>query len=189
MTTQGRPGVLLDRDGTLIEERHYLADPAEVVLLPGAAAAVARLNAAGIPVGLVTNQSGVARGYFDLATVERVHARLAELLAAEGARLDGVWFCPHHPEHGGACPCRKPAPGMAQDASLQLGLDLVRSYVVGDKRCDVELGRAVGATPLMVRTGHGARELGEAPESFRETLVFDDLAGALGYVLGELEAA
>lgn len=152
-----RPGVLLDRDGTLIEERHYLADPAEVVLLPGAGAAVARWNASGVPVALVTNQSGVARGYFGEAAVEAVHQRLHELLAAEGARLDGVWFCPHHPDHGGPCACRKPAPGMAEQAAEGLGLDLARSWVIGDKLCDVELATAVGATGVLVRTGHGAR--------------------------------
>lgn len=151
-----RPGVLIDRDGTLIEDRHYLADPDGVVLIPGAGAAVARWNAGGVPIGVLSNQSGVARGYFDEAAVAAVHHRLGELLASMGARLDGIWYCPHHPDHGGPCACRKPAPGLAQRAAEALGLDLARSWVVGDKACDVELAARVGATGVLVRTGHGA---------------------------------
>lgn len=180
-----RPGVLLDRDGTLIEERNYLADPEGVCLLPGAAAAVARWNAAGVPVGMVTNQSGVARGYFDEAAIAAVHARLDALLAGEGARLDGVWYCPHHPDHGDPCECRKPAPALAERAAEALGLDLARSWVIGDKRCDVELGARVGARGVLVETGHGARERVGVPPG---TPVYPDLAAACDAWFGQ-EAA
>ena len=170
-----RPGVLLDRDGTLIEERNYLADPDGVALIPGAAAAVARWNAAGVPVGVVTNQAGVARGFFAVDAIDAVHARLFELLEAEGARVDGVWFCPHHPDFTGPCRCRKPAPGMAEEAAAALGLDLARSWVIGDKASDVELGTGVGGTGILVETGHGAKDRDAVAPG---TPIFPDLAAA-----------
>lgn len=175
--------MLLDRDGTVIHERHYLCDPAQVELLPGAGAALRRLNQAGMPVALVTNQSGVARGLFDEAVVARVHARLEELLEAEGARLDGVWYCPHHPEFGGPCACRKPAPGLAAAAAAGLALDLARSFVVGDKLCDVDLARSVGAAPILVRTGHGALEVETHHEELRGVPVVADLEAAVDRIL------
>jgi D-glycero-D-manno-heptose 1,7-bisphosphate phosphatase len=179
-----RPGILIDRDGTLIEDRDYLADPSGVQLLPGVAAAVAAVNRAGVPIAIVSNQSGIGRGYFteeDLAAVER---RVQEVLAAEGAHLDGRYHCPHAP--GDGCFCRKPAPGMAEQAARDLDLDLDRSVVIGDKRADVELGRAVGATAILVRTGYG-REA-EA-QGVMADQVFDDLPAALAWVLREIEAS
>jgi D-glycero-D-manno-heptose 1,7-bisphosphate phosphatase len=160
----GRPGVFLDRDGTLIDELGYLGDPAGVRLYPGAARAVRALNAAGLPVVLVTNQSGVARGMFAEADVHAVHARLAELLRAEGARLDLVLFCPHHPREGLSpyrvpCECRKPAPGMYLAGARALGLDLAHSAVVGDSERDLEAGRRAGIGQLiLVATGKGRGE-------------------------------
>lgn len=181
------PAVLLDRDGTLIEERHYLSDPEQVALLPGAAAAIRRLRHQGFRMVLVTNQSGVARGYFDEDVVERVHLRLAELLAARGARLDHVVHCPHHPDHGPPCHCRKPAPGMAEAAREALDLDLGASWVIGDKLCDVELARNVGAKPILVRTGHGREELRKHSEGLKGVSVAEDLAEAVGIILAGSE--
>ncbi len=163
--------VLLDRDGTIIVERHYLADPAGVELLPGAAAGLRRLRELGFGLVVVSNQSGVARGYLTLETLERIHARLVELLAAEGVTLDGMYFCPHGPDTG--CDCRKPLPGLILRAAADLGFDPRLAVVVGDKPCDVDLGRAVGARSVLVRTGYG-REHEGAP-GCQPDLVADDL--------------
>lgn len=147
--------VVLDRDGTLIVERHYLSDPEQVELLPGAAAAVRDLAAMGLGRVVVTNQSAVGRGFFDLKRLAEIHGRMQDLLHAEGASLDGIYFCPHLPEDG--CRCRKPLPGLLEQAARELGFRPAESFVIGDKACDVDLGRAVGARTLLVRTGYGAR--------------------------------
>ena len=150
--------VVLDRDGTLIVEKHYLADPDGVELIDGAGAALRRLAALGLGLVVVTNQSGVGRGLFSDARLAEIHSRLEALLAGEGIRLAGIYACPHHPEQG--CACRKPRTGLLLRAADELGFDPRRAFVVGDLASDVELGRAVGATTVLVRTGHGARELG-----------------------------
>ncbi len=154
--------VFLDRDGTLIEEVDYLASPDEVRLIPGAADAVARLNALGVPVVVVTNQAGVARGYFPESGVAEVHARLDRLLAERSAHVDRYYVCPHHPTEGAApyrreCDCRKPRPGLLLRAAAELGLDLAASCMVGDKLSDLEAGAAAGCRTVLVRTGYGAR--------------------------------
>jgi histidinol-phosphate phosphatase family protein len=176
-----RAGILLDRDGTLIEDRDYLSDPAGVRLLPGAAQAIAAANRAAVPVVVVSNQSGIGRGYFTEADLAAVNARLAALLAAAGARLDGLYHCPHAP--GDGCRCRKPAPGLAEQAARELALDLGRSFVIGDKQADVALGRAIGATALLVRTGYGQEAEAKGAAADR---VFADLATALAWVLERL---
>jgi D-glycero-D-manno-heptose 1,7-bisphosphate phosphatase len=159
----GRPAVFLDRDGTLVEEVPYLHEPERVVLVPGATAALAGLAAAGFALVVVTNQAGVARGRFPEAAVARVHRRLAGLLAGGGVRLDGVWYCPHHPEgtvarYARACGCRKPAPGMLLAAAAALGLDLGRSFLIGNDPIDVGAAQAAGVAPLFVTTGRAAGE-------------------------------
>jgi D-glycero-D-manno-heptose 1,7-bisphosphate phosphatase len=153
--------VLLDRDGTLVEEVPYLHRPEQVVLLPGAGAALRALAEAGFALAVVTNQAGVARGYYDEAAVAATHRRLAELLAAEGVQLDGIWYCPHHPDgsvpaYARACPGRKPAPGMLHAAAAALGLDLTRTWLIGNHPDDAAAAHAAGATPLFVTTGDGA---------------------------------
>ncbi len=163
-TTRHRPAraaVFLDRDGVIIAERQYLADPQGVELLPGAAEAIAALNRAGWVVVVVTNQSGVARGLFSLEAVGQQHARLCELLEGYGARLDGIYVCPHHPEgevaaYRQVCGCRKPAPGLLQQAAAELELDLSASWMIGDKPSDLQAGAAAGCRTALVRTGHGA---------------------------------
>ena len=152
--------VFLDRDGTLIEEKHYLHDPAEVELLPGVATGLRRLRELGCLLVLVSNQSGVGRGYFDRGDVERVHGRLIELLASRGAALDAFYVCPHAPDEH--CDCRKPLPGLVERACREIGLDAGRSFVIGDKPCDVELARAAGAEGILVLTGYGAGHEAEA---------------------------
>lgn len=166
--------VLSDRDGTMIVEREYLADPAGVVLLPGAAEGLRRLQAAGFGLAIVTNQSGIGRGYFDEAALAGVHARLRELLAAEGVALDGIFYCPH--VDADDCRCRKPRPGLVEQAAQELKFDPRQAFVVGDKDVDIALGQAVGATSILVRTGYGAEH--ERKGTCRPDFVVDDLLAA-----------
>jgi len=176
-----RPAIFLDRDGTLIEERHYLAAPSQVALLPHVAEALARFAQAGYALVIVTNQSGIGRGYFTEAQLSDVHRHLVSLLAASGVRLDGIYHCPHAP--GQACDCRKPLPGLIDRAAAELGLDVARSFVIGDKPADVSLAVRVGARPVLVRTGYGAES--EHDPAVREIAphVADDLAAAADFIL------
>jgi D-glycero-D-manno-heptose 1,7-bisphosphate phosphatase len=180
----------MDRDGTLTEEVGYVNHPARLRLLPRSAAAVRRLNAAGVAVVVVTNQAGIARGYFSPDVLAAVNAALVAQLKDEGAHLDGVYVCPHHPTEGEppyrmVCECRKPKPGLLLRASADLGLDLERSTLVGDKGSDLVTARAVGARSVLVLTGYG---LGEW-EYRRSALpvepdhVADDLYGAAEWVI------
>lgn len=150
MGVAGRAAVFLDRDGTIIRDAEYLGDPAGVELLDGAAHAVARLNAAGVPVIVVTNQSGIARKLFTEADYERVRARLDELLAAHGARLDDTLHCPHHPDYGSACDCRKPGARLFQLAAERYGLDLGRSVAIGDRWRDIAPVLSLGGGGILV---------------------------------------
>ncbi len=152
----GRRFVLLDRDGTVIVDRQYLGDPDGVTLLGAAAEGLRRITGLGLGLAVVSNQSGVGRGYFTIDAVTRVNARMTDLLAAEGVRLDGVYFCPHAPDAG--CRCRKPRPGLVERAARELAFEPARSFVVGDQPTDVALGHAVGATTFMLRSA-------QAPES------------------------
>jgi formyltetrahydrofolate-dependent phosphoribosylglycinamide formyltransferase len=150
---QARTAAFLDRDGTIIHDANFVGDPAKVELLPGAAAAIKRLNDAGIPVIVVTNQSGIARGYLTEADYERVRARLDELLKAEGAHIDATYHCPHLPEISGPCECRKPGLKLYRQAAREHGIDLARSYYVGDRSRDVEPAIALGGVGIRVMAG------------------------------------
>lgn len=152
--------ILLDRDGTLIEDRHYLSDPGHVVLIPGAAAGLRSLAGAGFGLVVVTNQSGIARGLFDREAMDAVHAAMKGLLAREGVSLDGVYACPHMSMDG--CACRKPLPGLALTAGRDLGFDPSESIVVGDKSCDMGLGRSLSAATILVGTARDAEGRREA---------------------------
>lgn len=158
--------VLLDRDGTVIVHVPYLHKPDEVELTPGAASGLKALQDAGLGLVLVTNQSGVGRGMFAMRDVHAVHHRVEELLHAEGVSLDGIYVCPHAPWE--ACACRKPAPGLAEQAARELGFELSKSFMVGDADCDAELGRAIGATTFHL--GHGVSDLAGACRSILEAL-------------------
>lgn len=156
-----RPAIFLDRDGVVIEDGHHVGSIDRVRMVPGSAAAVAALNRAGWVVVVVTNQGGVARGYFTFDSVPVVHAHIGGLLAGHGGRVDAFYYCPHHPdgevaEYGIACDCRKPKPGMLRQAARDLNLDLGRSWMVGDRVSDLEAGAAVGARTVLVRTGYGS---------------------------------
>ncbi len=163
-----RPAVFLDRDGTIIVERYYLADPAGGELVPGAAAALRSLAAAGYALVVVTNQSGIARGLYGEEEFRAVQRRVEELLEREGVRLDGVYHCPHHPDYTGPCECRKPALGLYRRAARELGLDLSRSVCIGDRLKDVLPAQELGcAAAVLVRTGYGEEQAPDAPEWVR----------------------
>ncbi|MFN8855288.1 MAG: D-glycero-alpha-D-manno-heptose-1,7-bisphosphate 7-phosphatase [Planctomycetaceae bacterium] len=177
--------VLLDRDGTLNIERHYLADPDQLELLPGVIPALRLLREHGLGLVVVTNQSGVARGLISPAQLAAVHERLHQLLGEAGIELDGVYFCPHGPQS--VCHCRKPRAGMALQAARELGGTLSESFVVGDKRADIGLGQAIGATTLLVRTGYGAETERDWPgEGPRPTAIVNDLPAAAEFIVRQL---
>jgi len=158
--------VFLDRDGTIIVHKPYLSNVEGVELVVGAGEALAALSQAGLLLVLITNQSGVGRGYYPRSTVDAQHVRLAELLAAHGVKLAGVEVCPHHPDDG--CTCRKPLGGMLRCAAERLGIDLRRSFMVGDKACDVEAGRSVLCRTVSV--GGGVTEADFAAQDIRDAV-------------------
>ena len=145
--------VLIDRDGTLNVEKEYLSDPDQLELIPGVGPALRRLQESGFGICVVTNQSGIARGYFDLDRLGQIHDRLKTILTAEGVTLDGIYICPHGPKD--ECTCRKPLPGMIQAAMAEHGFDPTLATVIGDKEADIGMGKAMGATTFLVRTGYG----------------------------------
>jgi histidinol-phosphate phosphatase family protein len=145
-----RPAAFIDRDGTIIRDAAYVRDPADVELLPGAADAVRRLNDAGIPVIVVTNQSGIARGLLTQGEYGRVAKRLDDLLGARGARIDATYVCPHFPEISGPCDCRKPGLKLYHDAIAEHGIDAPRSLFVGDRWRDVAPAGALGGHAILL---------------------------------------
>ncbi|UCF78141.1 MAG: HAD family hydrolase [Candidatus Eiseniibacteriota bacterium] len=151
--------IFLDRDGTIIEETGYISDPAKVKLLGNVASSIAHLNRLGVPVVVVSNQAGVARGLFTVEDIEAVNERLRQLLAAQDASLDAVYYCVHHPDYDVECDCRKPRPGLLLRAAEELDIDLSRSFMVGDKLTDLQAGKAAGTSTVFVRTGFGSGEL------------------------------
>jgi D-glycero-D-manno-heptose 1,7-bisphosphate phosphatase len=186
----GRRAVFLDRDGTVAEEVGYVNHVSRVRLLPGSAAALRRIHTAGLLAVVVTNQAGVARDYFEEALVHQVHQRLKDLLAAEGARLDAIYYCPHHPREGAPpyrleCDCRKPRPGMLLRAAKELNIDLPHSYMVGDGMVDVAAGRAAGATTVLVLTGYGRGHLEHRRDrwSVEPHHIAEDLGAAVDWIL------
>lgn len=166
-------GVFLDRDGTIIEEKGYLSDPEGVVLIPGVARAIRLFNHLGLRTVVVSNQSGVARGYFPVSVVEEINKRVQLLLEEGGASLDGMYYCPHHPDD--KCACRKPEPGMLQLAAKELRVDLPSSYMVGDKAEDIGAIHRVEGKGIVVLTGYGTGELkawqGDPPDFVAQDLL------------------
>ena len=159
MRSSERPttAVFLDRDDTIIRDTGYLSDPNGIDILPGAAEAIRVLNKSGIPAIIITNQSGIARGFFKEETLEAIHKRITTLLAGQGARIDAIYYCPHHPdgireEYRLACTCRKPQPGLLLRAAQDFGLDLTHCYLVGDKPIDIETIHKVGGKGILVGT-------------------------------------
>ena len=178
-----RPAVFLDRDGTISEDVGYLNDVTQFRMFPFAAAAIRRLNDAKLAVIVVTNQSGVGRGMFAESMVHMVHEEMTQQLVAAGAHLTAIYYCPHTSDDD--CECRKPKPGMIQQASREHRIDLSRSFVVGDRYGDVELAQANGGRGVLVRTGYGAEDLrvNGAGWTRQPDFVADDLADAADWIL------
>jgi len=185
-SSAGRRAVFLDRDGTINEEKDYLWRVEDFVFIPGAPEAIRSLREAGYLVIVVTNQSGVARGYFGMAEVEALHRHLQRELARFGTAVDAFYVCPHHPtagqgEYRRQCDCRKGRPGLLLQAAAELGIDLAHSFMVGDKLADIEAGRRAGCAPLLVLTGYGREEAERLPDDTVPT--FADLPAAVDHIL------
>jgi len=175
--------VFLDRDGTIVDEVGYVTHPDQLVLLAGAAEAIARFNTAKVPVLVVSNQAAVAHGLISERELEAIHMRLIALLGSEGARVDGIYYCPHHPEgkipqYSMACDCRKPAPGLIERAAREHSIALVDSVLIGDALRDLQAGRATGMRTMLVRTGLGLKTLDGRATLPEADWVVGDLAEA-----------
>jgi D-glycero-D-manno-heptose 1,7-bisphosphate phosphatase len=184
-----RRAVFLDRDGTIIEEVGYLDRAERVEFYPWTIDAIRAFNRAGLVVVMISNQSGVARGFFTEAVVDLVHAHMAAMLAEGGARIDAYYYCPHHPdgkvaEYARPCDCRKPGRGLVDRAVRELDIDPARSFVVGDRWLDVALARAIGASGVLVRTGYGMSEEQKQPDDLAADAVVDNLIAAASWILG-----
>lgn len=180
-----RKAVFLDRDGTINLEVDYLSRVEEFQFIPGAPLAIKRLKDAGFLLVVVTNQSGIARGYYDESALERIHQHMHEELEKFGVAIDACYFCPHHPEHGVGpykreCTCRKPFPGMLFQAAKELDIDLSASFMVGDKIADVKAGIEAGCTPILVLTGYGQKEAPGLPPGVRSA---NDLLAAAEMII------
>lgn len=171
--------MFLDRDGVLVKERDYLRDPSQLAILPGVPKAMKDLRAAGFKLVVVTNQSGVARGYFSLTTLGKIHRELKRRLAKSGAKWDALYFSPHGPDS--AHPWRKPGIGMLKAAKKRFQLDLETCYLVGDTTADVQTALNAGCTPILVRTGHGGRD--GKYSTAKPAKVCRDLAAAARWIL------
>ncbi len=186
--------VFLDRDGTINREAGYVDHPDRFELLPKVGPAVSRLNQAGLSVVVVSNQSGVGRGLFSLECLNDVDMKMKELLARDGASLDGIYYCLHHPEakvskYRKICECRKPNPGLLQKASNDLNLDPTRSFMVGDKALDLKAGWALGTRSILILSGHGESELNKIMNNQRDKPdhVAQDLDEAADWILDQID--
>jgi D-glycero-D-manno-heptose 1,7-bisphosphate phosphatase len=183
-----RAAVFLDRDGTVVEERGYLDRLDQLALFPWTADALRLLRRAGFAVVVVTNQSALARGMIDELFLEQVHREIDRRLARAGAAVDGYYFCPHLPDapverYRQVCRCRKPGPGLIEQACRALDVEPSRSVTVGDRWIDIGCGRAAGTGTVLVRTGHGAREAETPPDGLSADAIVDNLMEATGWIL------
>ena len=194
MSTQLRPAVFLDRDGTVNEQMGYINHISRFHLLPDAARAIKLINDNNIPVVVVSNQSGLARGYFPEELLEEVNAKMEKLLAEAGASIDALYICPHHPEAKEAkfrqtCNCRKPKIGMLLQAADELKLDLSKSFMVGDRWSDIKCAHKAGCTPILVLTGYGKGDhqyIGPAQE-IQPAHTSENLYSAVEWILQRIE--
>ena len=190
-----KPAVFLDRDGTINEQMGYINHLSRFVLLPGVPEAIRLLNKNNYLAIIVSNQSGVARGYFPIDLVYEVHEFLKASLKEEGAVIDGIFFCPHHPrgevtEYGYACDCRKPQTGLIDMACESFDIDLSNSYVVGDRHIDIELAHRLGLDGIMVKTGYGLGEIEYIlpKKSIQPIHIASDLLDAVNWIVGRVKA-
>lgn len=191
-----RRAVFLDRDGVICTEESYISDPRQLRLIPGAVEAIRLFNQSGLAAVVITNQSGVARGFFTEETVAALNRAMHERLGEQGAHLDAVYYCPHHPDgtvekYRLTCDCRKPATGMLRQAADECNLDLTRSYLVGDKLSDIECAGRAGAKGILVLTGYGAEEckhIDQTPE-LHPAFIAADLREAAGWILKDLRSS
>jgi D-glycero-D-manno-heptose 1,7-bisphosphate phosphatase len=179
--------VFLDRDGTIIEDSGYINHPVQVHFIPGAIGAIKKLNAAGYKVIVITNQSGVARGLFSEDMLQTVDKYIQKTILNGGAHLDGLYYCPHHPEHGiypykQECDCRKPNPGLIKKAAKEHQIELGSSFMIGDHSTDITAGHRAGVKTIFVTTGHGAKEKAHLKEKPDHQAA--DLAAAVAWILG-----
>jgi len=186
------PAVFIDRDGTMIVDKNYLADPEKIEFLPNSMEAVVRLKRAGYKIVIISNQSGVARAFFTTGTVDAVHDELRRQMSEREAEPDSIRYCPHYPdgddpEYTGECDCRKPRGGMMESAAVELGIDLKRSFVIGDKYSDVQAGIVVGARSMLVRSGKGREAEKEIPANahVQPYHIGEDLSEAVEFILEE----
>jgi D-glycero-D-manno-heptose 1,7-bisphosphate phosphatase len=175
-----RRAVFLDRDGTINEEKEYLWRVEEFSFIDGAVEAIKLLKGAGYLVVVVTNQSGIGRGYYGENDLKLLHEHMGRELQRYGTSVDACYFCPHHPQHGVGhyaidCSCRKPLPGMLLQAAVDLEIDLAASWMIGDKKADIDAGQAAGCRTILVRTGYGTAEAATLPD---DVPVVDDLLAA-----------
>ena len=186
------PAIFMDRDGTVSYEVGYVNHPDRYDIIPGSARAIAKINSSAFLAVVITNQAGVARGYFKEEIILQVHEKLKKLLAGEGAHLDGIYYCPHHPDVGESpyrqqCNCRKPGPGLILKAQKELDIDLSRSYIIGDSIKDIEAGSNAGVKGIMVLTGYGKGEYEYNSEKWKvkPVHVAADLLEAVHWILSQ----
>lgn len=190
-TRQVSAAIFIDRDGTINEDFGYISRPDDLIIYPWVADAVRLINQAGFQTIVVTNQSGVARGIYTEDDLRLIHARMISELQKQSARIDGVYYCPHHPDYGDKqyrmeCECRKPRPGMLRAAAREHNIDLARSFVIGDKASDINLAASVGARGVLVLTGYGNETLAH-PDRWpcEPGMVADDLLCAIRLILDD----
>lgn len=180
------PAIFLDRDGTLIVERNYLSDPGQVEILPTVAESLVRLADAGYLLVIITNQSGIGRGYFTTERLEEIHQRMLYLLGVSGVLINAIYICPHAPSQD--CQCRKPLPQMIYQAAEDLMIDLDRSWVIGDKPADIGLSSTVGGGAILVRTGYGEQMKNDPLIQSLRPFIADNLAQAVDEILSKSSA-
>lgn len=177
------PFIILDRDGVVNYDSHeYIKSPDEWIAIPGSLDAIAQLNRHGFQVLIATNQSGVARGYYDLAVLDCIHEKFMQELAAVGGHIEEIFYCPHHPDE--KCPCRKPQPGLLHKIQEKYALNFADTFFIGDSITDVQVALAVGCQPILVRTGKGEKTLANHPE-VADIPHFANLAQAVDYVIAK----
>lgn len=182
-----KPAALIDRDGTININTHHLNRVEDLKLIPGAGEAITRLNSAGYPVIIITNQSAIARGLLTESGLAEIHEKLKEQLSAYSATIDGIYHCPHHPDYGdrAVCDCRKPSPGMILKAANEHNIDLACSIMIGDNLTDVEAGWNAGCRGALVRTGSGKNILTQIDDDTRNRIDYigDDLSDVVNWIL------